>query len=60
MPRYDYKCIECETVIEYMHSMSSTPDVHCPKCKKLMAKQIGNGSGIIFKGTGFYKTDYKT
>ena len=61
MPTYDYKCQACGHTWEMFQSMNDTPTKSCPKCKKRKAKRLlGLGAGIIFKGTGFYETDYKT
>ena len=60
MPTYDYKCGECGEVFEKFHGMSESPKVNCPNCEGAAQKQIGAGSGIVFKGAGFYTTDYKT
>jgi len=60
MPTYDYQCQVCEHEWELYQSMKDSPVTHCPKCKKKKAKRLlGVGAGIIFKGTGFYETDYK-
>ena len=60
MPTYDYQCQVCEHEWELYQSMKDSPVTHCPKCKKKKAKRLlGLGAGIIFKGTGFYVTDYK-
>ena len=59
MPTYDYKCTECGDIFEKFHGMSESPDVSCPGCDSVAHKQIGAGSGIVFKGSGFYTTDYK-
>ena len=60
MPTYDYKCQACGHDWELYQSMKDSPVTHCPKCKKKKAKRLlGLGAGIIFKGTGFYETDYK-
>ncbi|MDH5716091.1 MAG: zinc ribbon domain-containing protein [Spirochaetia bacterium] len=59
MPTYDYKCKKCENVFEKFHSMTENPKVLCSKCDSPAEKQIGAGSGIVFKGSGFYTTDYK-
>jgi len=60
MPTYDYECSGCKHVFELLQSMSEKPKTLCPKCKKKKLKRlIGAGMGIIFKGTGFYETDYK-
>ncbi|MFA6438154.1 MAG: zinc ribbon domain-containing protein [Bacteriovoracaceae bacterium] len=60
MPTYDYKCSECEHLFETMHSMKDDPLTKCPECgKETLVRLIGSGSGMIFKGSGFYLTDYK-
>lgn len=61
MPTYDYKCSACGQVTEVFHSMNAEGPRDCPECgaKGTMEKQMGTGAGIIFKGTGFYQTDYK-
>ena len=60
MPTYDYKCKDCGHTFEHFQSITDKPLVVCPECKKRkLIRLIGSGSGIIFKGTGFYATDYK-
>jgi putative FmdB family regulatory protein len=60
MPTYDYACPKCGYTFELVQSMRDEPIKKCPKCKKTGVKRlIGGGSGLIFKGTGFYITDYK-
>jgi putative FmdB family regulatory protein len=61
MPNYTYKCKKCETKIEVFHGMNELHEGTCEEdnCDGLLEKQIGIGSGIIFKGSGFYQTDYK-
>ncbi len=61
MPTYDYECIICKRNFEHFQSMSDNSIPNCPKCKsnKHVKKKITAGSGIIFKGSGFYTTDYK-
>lgn len=60
MPTYDYKCNSCEKIFEHFQSMSDEPlkECFCEK-KGSVTRMISGGSGIIFKGTGFYVTDYK-
>ena len=61
MPTYDYQCQACGHTWEMFQSMNDAPTKSCPKCKKRKAKRLlGVGAGLIFKGTGFYETDYKT
>lgn len=60
MPTYDYRCSACKHEFEKLQSFSEKPVKKCPKCGKAAAKRlIGAGGGIIFKGSGFYQTDYK-
>jgi len=60
MPTYDYKCDACGHAFEQFQSMSAEPIRKCPACKKLKVKRlIGTGAGLIFKGSGFYITDYR-
>lgn len=61
MPTYDYKCKACGQTFEMFHSMKDEPVKDCHLCGKQgdVERMISNGSGIIFKGTGFYVTDYK-
>lgn len=59
MPTYDYQCKECSHEFEAFQSMSDDPLKDCPECGKEVKRIIGGGSGIIFKGSGFYVTDSK-
>jgi len=59
MPTYDYKCNNCGFSFEFFQSMKDEPLKTCPKCKGEVKRLIGAGAGPIFKGTGFYETDYK-
>jgi len=58
MPTYDYRCEACEHVFEEFQNMTDDPLEECPKCKGSVKRLIGGGAGIIFKGSGFYATDY--
>ena len=59
MPTYEYRCEACNHKFEAFQSMSSKPVSVCPKCKKRKVKKlISKGGGLIFKGSGFYLTDY--
>ena len=61
MPTYDYSCTACGHEWEAFHSIKLKPLRKCPECGKLKAKRgIGPGAGIIFKGSGFYLTDYRS
>ncbi len=59
MPTYDYKCLDCGYIFEEFQSITDTPLTECPKCRGQLKRLIGSGAGPIFKGTGFYHTDYK-
>ncbi|MFK7776776.1 MAG: zinc ribbon domain-containing protein [Gimesia sp.] len=61
MPTYDYECSQCDNKWEVFQSIKANPLRKCPACGKLKAKRmIGAGAGIIFKGSGFYQTDYRS
>jgi putative FmdB family regulatory protein len=61
MPTYEYKCEACGHAFEKFQSIMSKPIRKCPKCGKSRVKRlIGTGSGVIFKGGGFYTTDYRS
>jgi putative FmdB family regulatory protein len=59
MPTYDYECTVCKHRFEASHSMTAVSLAKCPKCGKKLRRLIGSGGGIIFKGSGFYATDYR-
>lgn len=60
MPTYEYECAACGHGFEMLQSMKDAKLKKCPKCgKSKLHRLIGSGSGLIFKGTGFYETDYK-
>ena len=58
MPTYDYICNKCDHTFEYFQAMSDTPLENCPECKGEIRRLVSGGSGLIFKGSGFYLTDY--
>lgn len=61
MPTYEYKCEACNHGFDFSQKMTDKPLSRCPRCKKLTLRRlIGTGSGIIFKGAGFYATDYRS
>lgn len=61
MPTYDYKCKSCDHKWEEFQSITAKPTRKCPECGKLKAERvIGPGAGVIFKGSGFYQTDYRS
>ncbi len=59
MPTYDYKCTGCNYTFEIFQQMTAEPLKNCPKCGSKLKRIIGTGAGPIFKGSGFYQTDYK-
>lgn len=59
MPTYEYKCTACGHVFEIFQKMTDEPIKVCPKCKGEVKRLLGAGAGPIFKGSGFYQTDYK-
>ncbi|PIQ88329.1 MAG: FmdB family transcriptional regulator [Candidatus Omnitrophica bacterium CG11_big_fil_rev_8_21_14_0_20_42_13] len=59
MPTYEYECLKCKYKFEAFQTMNAVPLKKCPKCGKAVKRLIGAGAGIIFKGSGFYATDYK-
>ena len=60
MPTYEYVCAKCDHELEAFQSMNDAPLKKCPACKRsTLRRKIGGGAGLIFKGTGFYITDYK-
>ena len=59
MPTYEYKCGKCEEVFEIFQKMTDAPLRECPVCGGELKKVVSGGIGIIFKGSGFYTTDYK-
>jgi len=61
MPTYDYECNACGHVFEKFQSITAPAVRKCPKCGKLKVRRlIGTGAGVIFKGSGFYQTDYRS
>lgn len=60
MPTYDYECTKCGHDFEAFHSISAEPLQDCPECDGKVKRLIGAGAGILFKGSGFYHTDYRS
>lgn len=59
MPTYEYECQKCQHRFEVFQSIKEAPKKTCPKCKGRLKRLLGTGAGIIFKGSGFYSTDYR-
>lgn len=60
MPTYDYLCKNCGHILEAFQSIAAEPLHECPACHELQLQRVlSGGSGLIFKGSGFYITDYK-
>ncbi|MGH7449841.1 MAG: FmdB family zinc ribbon protein [bacterium] len=59
MPTYDYDCTECGHAFEEFQSITAAPLEVCPQCGGKVQRRINGGAGLIFKGSGFYLTDYK-
>ena len=60
MPTYEYKCTKCNHQFEAVQKMTDNPLSKCPKCRCKIKRLIGAGAGVIFKGSGFYETDYRS
>src|SRR4029079_7427329 len=61
MPTYEYQCNACGHRFDELQSFSYAPLKKCPKCKKnKLQRLIGTGAAILFKGSGFYQTDYRS
>ncbi|MDD5428326.1 MAG: zinc ribbon domain-containing protein [Candidatus Omnitrophica bacterium] len=59
MPTYEYECDKCKHRFDAFQSMTAKPLTKCSECGGKVTRLLGTGSGIIFKGSGFYQTDYK-
>lgn len=61
MPTYEYKCESCRHELEVFQSMNDKPKRKCPECgKNTLRRLIGTGAAVLFKGSGFYETDYRS
>src|SRR3954470_19153076 len=61
MPTYDYICDSCSHEFEAFESIKADPQTLCPECHKTtLRRKIGAGAAILFKGSGFYQTDYRS
>ncbi len=59
MPTYEYECSQCKFIFEEFQNIKDKPLRKCPKCGGTLRRLITGGAGLIFKGSGFYVTDYK-
>jgi len=60
MPTYEYECVKCDNRFEVFQKMTDSPLKTCPKCKGRVNRLIGLGGGVIYKGGGFYTTEYRS
>ncbi len=60
MPTYEYECHKCSNRFEVFQKMTEEHLKHCPKCKGKVRRLVGTGAGVIYKGTGFYTTEYRS
>ncbi len=61
MPTYDYECGDCGHAFELFQNINDSVKKKCPACKKMKLQRLfGGGAGFLFKGTGFYTTDYRS
>ena len=58
MPTYDYKCPKCGTEFQLVQKITAKGGAKCPKCRTKAERQLSGGAGLVFKGSGFYLTDY--
>ena len=61
MPTYDYECDACGHTFELFQPMTAAPQRECPEChKRKLRRLFGTGAAVVFKGSGFYQTDYRS
>jgi putative FmdB family regulatory protein len=60
MPTYEYVCQKCQHEFEQFQSIKDEPLKRCPECRGKVQRKIGTGAGLLFKGSGFYITDYRS
>jgi putative FmdB family regulatory protein len=60
MPHYEYECKKCGHRFEIFQNMTDPKLTQCPRCGGRVERLIGPGAGLVFKGSGFYKTDYRS
>lgn len=58
MPTYEYKCRKCGNLFDQFQKMTAKAAAKCPKCGAKAERQLSGGAGLVFKGSGFYLTDY--
>jgi putative FmdB family regulatory protein len=59
MPTYEYRCTSCAEEFEKFQRMSDEPVAECPECGSRAERRLSAGGGLLFKGSGFYSTDYR-
>ena len=60
MPTYEYECLRCDHQFEVFQGIKDKPKSRCPKCRGKIRRKLGIGGGLLFKGSGFYTTDYRS
>jgi putative FmdB family regulatory protein len=60
VPTYEYECLKCKFRFEEFQKITDEPIQICPECKGKVTKVISGGAGLLFKGSGFYTTDYRS
>src|SRR5258705_6667108 len=60
MPTYDYRCTKCKHLFELFHGITDDTPKRCPRCKAKAVRVPSAGAGLLFKGSGFYITDYRS
>ena len=60
MPTYEYECRKCGHTFEKFQRISEPPAKRCPRCRSAVRRVLGGGAGLLFKGSGFYITDYRS
>ena len=60
MPTYEYQCLKCKRRHEAFQAITAKPLTKCPKCRGKLMRLISSGAGFLFKGSGFYITDYRS
>jgi len=60
MPTYEYQCQACRRIHEAFQSITAKPLSKCPRCGGRLKRLLGSGGGLLFRGSGFYITDYRS